>query len=71
MPIVLNAGKTCHIQEFSYEDLSEELKKDYSENVRFIACYNKDVAKVNSYTRGKNIANFEKIVQSTDLEGKL
>ncbi|MCK4297593.1 MAG: hypothetical protein KAX28_13170 [Candidatus Marinimicrobia bacterium] len=47
MPIVLKAGKSSRIQEFIYEDLSEELKKEYSERVRFIACYNKDVAKVN------------------------
>jgi len=72
MPLVLKAGKSSRIQEFSYyEDLSEELKREYSEKVRFIACYNKDMAKMNSYTREKNIANFEKLVESLKLEGKL
>ncbi len=71
MPLVLQAGKSSRIQEFSYEDLSEELKREYSEKVRFIACYNKDVAKANSYTREKNIANFEELVEGVELEGKL
>ncbi len=81
MPIVLQAclhpaaagqaGQSGRIQEFSYEDLSEELKREYSEKVRFIACYNKDVAKANSYTREKNIANFEKLAEGVELEGKL
>ncbi|MCG2715875.1 MAG: IS1634 family transposase [Candidatus Marinimicrobia bacterium] len=65
------AGQSSRIQEFSYEDLSEELKREYSEKVRFIACYNKDVAKANSYTRERNIANFEQLVESIELEGKL
>ncbi|MDO9556014.1 MAG: IS1634 family transposase, partial [Coriobacteriia bacterium] len=71
MPLVRQAGQSSRIQEFSYEDLSEELKREYSEKVRFIACYNKDVAKASSYTREKNIANFEELAESVELEGKL
>jgi len=59
------------IQEFSYNDLSDDLKKEYHESVRFIACYNPAVAKKTKATRQKNIRLFEGMVKTSKLESEL
>jgi transposase len=62
---------TIEIQEFTYEDLSEKLKEEYSEGVRFIACYNSNMAQLNQESRERNIEKFERLVEDSLKEGKL
>ncbi len=69
--LMTKIDKRREIQEFTYDDLSEEFKKEYSEGVRFIACYNSEVAHANQLTRERNIHRFEELVESTVREGKL
>ena len=59
------------IQEFSYNDLADDLKKEYHESVRFIACYNPAVAKKTRATRERNIQTFEYMVKSSNLKNEL
>jgi len=59
------------IQEYTYNDLSDELKKEYHETVRFVACYNPAVAQKTKATRQKNIHIFEEMVKSSKLENEL
>lgn len=61
----------AEVQQFTYSDLSDEFKEEYSEKVRFIVCYNEEVARLNKSTRERNVRNFEKLVSETELEGKL
>ena len=56
------------IQEYTYKDLSDELKNEYHKSVRFIACYNPLVAKKTKATRERNILSFEKMVKNSKLE---
>lgn len=59
------------IQEFGYADLSASLKKSYPDEVRFIACYNKDVACATRNTRNRNISCFQELMGKTTLIGDL
>ena len=59
------------IHEFSYNDLSDELKKEYPETVRFVVCYNPTVAKKTKATRERNIRTFEDLVKNSKLEDEL
>jgi len=59
------------IQEFGYTDLSASLQKEYTDKVRFIACYNKDVARTTGRTRSRNIACFQELRGKTTLIGDL
>lgn len=59
------------IQEFGYSDLSPSLQREYSEGVRFVACYNPEVARLNHATRNRHMDTFEEMVQLTQKEGKL
>ncbi len=59
------------IQEYTYNDLSNELKKEYHETVRFVACYNPAVAQKTKATRQKNIHIFEEMVKISKLENEL
>lgn len=59
------------IQEYTYKDLSDELKKEYHKSVRFIACYNPLVAKKTKATRERNILSFEEMVKNSKLEDEL
>jgi len=59
------------IQEFGYDDLSVELQNEYSKEVRFIACYNSDVARKNKITRERNIKKFEKLFEEKKKKGTL
>ena len=59
------------IQEFGYADLSASLQKSYPDEVRFIACYNKDVACATRNTRNRNISCFQELMGKTTLIGDL
>jgi len=59
------------IQEFGYADLSALLQKSYPDEVRFIACYNKDVACATRNTRNRNISCFQELMGKTTLIGDL
>lgn len=59
------------IQEFVYNDLSEGLKKEYSKEVRFIACYNEKVAFKVKNTRDKNLLLFANLEKETRTIGGL
>lgn len=59
------------LQEFGYSDLPGKLRSRYSEKVRFIAGYNKEVARKTRKTRNKNIARFTELIEQTELEGDL
>ncbi|GAH80341.1 unnamed protein product, partial [marine sediment metagenome] len=59
------------IQEFGYTDLSASLQKNYTDKVRFIACYNKDVALTTRRTRSRNTACFQELMGKTALIGDL
>jgi len=61
----------AEVQQFTYADLSEEFNEEYNKGVRFIACYNSDMASLHKETREKNIANFEELIKCTELAGKL
>jgi transposase len=63
--------KEVEIQEIRYADLSEGFKKEYSEGVRFIACYNIEMAKLNKDSRERNIRKFENLIKETELKGRL
>lgn len=63
--------KELEIQEIRYADLSEGFKKEYSEEVRFIACYNIEMAELNKNSRGRNIRKFENLIKETKLKGEL
>ncbi|MCF8242101.1 MAG: IS1634 family transposase [Melioribacteraceae bacterium] len=69
--IMKRIEKKKEFQEITYADLSDEFKEEYSENIRLVACYNPDVAKLNKSTREKNIGSFEELKNETLLEGKL
>ena len=55
------------LQEFGYSDLSPVLQKKYRKEVRFIAGYNKEVAKKTGRKRDRNIASFRKIIEEARL----
>jgi transposase len=59
------------IQECGYSDLSSEMQEQYTEKVRFIACYNNEVAQKTKDTRDKNMALFKQLVAETGLMGSL
>ena len=59
------------IQEFGYSDLPLVLQKKYSKGVRFICCYNKEVAKNNKRTRERNMEYFWSLVKKSKLAGDL
>lgn len=59
------------IQEFGYEHLSAELKKEYEQGFRFIAGYNRVVAETTRKTRRKNMALFDELMEKTEMEGEL
>jgi len=59
------------IQEYTYKDLSDELKEEYHKSVRFIACYNPVVAKKTKATRERNILSFEEMVKDSKLKDEL
>ena len=59
------------LQEFGYSDLSPVLQKKYRKEVRFIAGYNKEVAKKTGRKRARNIALFRKLIEETKLVGEL
>ena len=59
------------LQEFGYSDLPAKLRSRYAEKVRFIAGYNKEVARKTRRTRNKNIARFTELIEQTELEGDL
>ena len=59
------------LQEFGYSDLSPVLQKKYRKEVRFIAGYNKEVAKKTGRKRDRNIALFRKLMEETKLVGEL
>ncbi len=59
------------VQEFGYDDLSEELQKKYAAKVRIIACYNPEVAGKTRATRERNRALFEELVNKSDVVGDL
>jgi transposase len=69
--IMKRIDKQKEFQEITYADLNDVFKKEYSKNVRFVACYNPEVAKLNKATREKNIGNFEELINENALEGKL
>jgi len=59
------------IQEFGYTDLSCTLQKKYSRGVRFVAGYNKEVARKTRRTRDRNMAFFRGLIEETKLVGDL
>ncbi len=59
------------IQEFGYEDLSEKLQKKHDEKVRIVACYNPEVAKKTKATRERNRAQFQELVNKSEVTGDL
>jgi len=59
------------IQEFGYTDLSCTLQKKYSRGVRFVAGYNKGVARKTRRTRDRNMAFFRGLIEETKLVGDL
>lgn len=63
--------RSFFIQEFGYEDLSEQLKKEYDPTVRFVVGYNPEVARKSKSTREKNIDRFKALVESAECEGEL
>jgi len=67
--VMLNA--TEPIQEYGYMDLSEKIRKDYSEGIRFIACYNEKVAHSTRHTRDRNLRHFNKLQKDTITIGTL
>ncbi len=59
------------IQEFGYTDLSSTLQKKYSRGVRFVAGYNKEVARKTRRTRDRNMVFFRGLIEETKLAGDL
>lgn len=59
------------IQEFGYSDLSKSLQKEYCEDVRIIASFNKEVAQTTKETRQRNMKLFEELVDETIKQGDL
>ncbi|MBA7571514.1 hypothetical protein ES708_13278 [subsurface metagenome] len=59
------------LQEFGYSDLSPVLQKKYPKEIRFIAGYNKKVARKTRRKRDRNIALFLKLTGEAKLEGDL
>jgi len=59
------------ILEFTYNDLSDKLKKEYPESIRFVACYNPAVAQKTKATRQKNIHLFETMVKASKFKDEL
>ncbi|MCW3987104.1 MAG: IS1634 family transposase [Candidatus Bathyarchaeota archaeon] len=59
------------LQEFGYSDLSSTLQKKYQKGVRFIAGYNKKVARKTGGKRDRNIALFRKLIEEAKLVGDL
>ncbi|HED38383.1 MAG TPA: IS1634 family transposase, partial [Ignavibacteria bacterium] len=63
--------KKVECQEIRYADLSEGFKKEYNEKLRFIACYNIQMAELNKNSRERNIRKFENLIKETKLKGEL
>jgi len=59
------------IQEFGYADLSAGLQKQYPENVRFVVCYNEEVAQATRKTRERNRALFQELLSTVEAVGAL
>lgn len=59
------------IQEFGYTDLSVELQKRYPENVRFVVCYNEEVAQSTRKTRDRNRTIFQELLGTVERVGDL
>lgn len=47
------------------------MQNEYSKEVRFIACYNSDVARKNKITRERNIKKFEKLFEKNEKRDSL
>jgi transposase len=69
--IMTKIDKTATVQQFGYSDLSEKFKGEYSKGVRFICCYNPEIARLNQKTREERIETFEELVNNTKIEGLL
>ncbi len=63
--------KKVECQEIRYADLSEGFKKEYNEKLRFIVCYNIQMAELNKNSRERNIRKFENLIKETKLKGEL
>jgi transposase len=59
------------IKEASYCDLSNKLQQDYDPNVRFIICYNKQIAEQNKQRRQKNLTKFSQLLKQINQQGSL
>lgn len=59
------------IKEASYADLSKPLQQDYDGNVRFIICYNKQIAEQKKQRRDKNLTKFSALLNQTKQQGSL
>lgn len=59
------------VQECGYSDLPSDMQERYAESVRFIACYNSEVAQKTKDTREKNMELFKQLVSETELSGSL
>jgi transposase len=59
------------IKEASYCDLSSKLQQDYDPNVRFIICYNKQIAEQNKQRRQKNLTKFSQLLKQIKQQGSL
>ena len=59
------------IQEFGYTDLSSTLQRKYPRGVRFVAGYNKEVARKTRRTRDRNMVFFRGLIEETKLVGDL
>jgi len=59
------------IKEASYCDLSNKLQQDYDHNVRFIICYNKQIAEQNKQRRQKNLTKFSQLLKQLNQQGSL
>lgn len=59
------------IKEASYADLSKSLQQDYDRNVRFIICYNKQIAGQKKQRRDHNLTKFSALLNQTKQQGSL
>ena len=59
------------VWEFGYNDLSASLQKKYEENVRFVVCYNQEVAQATKKTRERNMRLFAELLSTVPQLGKL
>jgi len=59
------------IQEFGYAELSVDLQKSYPEDIRFVVCYNEEVAQATRKTRDRNRTLFQELRSKVEQVGDL